>query len=176
MSGIRSIHRGPLAKGFATGASAPIRVDDATNILKLVIAGSGSTEVDQVDVSSVQTLTNKTLTAAVLNNPVIVNPLATIAGDGAIPITSGTTLLTKGSAAAITVAAPGAAGIGVVLEIVTGSDFAHVVTFTGSTLKDGTTGAKITWTAAAFIGSAITVRGVTATQWVVISKNLGTVA
>lgn len=176
MSGVRSLYRGPSQKGPATGASAPIRVDDVTGVLKTIPSGSGTTEVDQVDVSSVQTLTNKTLTAPVINSPVVVQPLATITGDGAIPITAGATLLTKGSAAAITVAAPGATGIGVVLVITTGSDFAHVVTFTGSTLKDGTTGAKITWTAAAFIGSSITVMGVTATQWVVISKNLGTVA
>lgn len=84
--------------------------------------------------------------------------------------------LTKGSAAAVTVKAPGAKNIGRRLTFITGSDFAHVVTFTGSTLKDGTTGAKITWTSVAFIGSSITVRASTATQWVVESKNLGTVA
>ncbi len=84
--------------------------------------------------------------------------------------------LTKGSAAAVTVAAPGATNIGRKLTFITGSDFAHVVTFTGSTLKDGTTGAKITWTSPAFIGSSITVRAATATLWVVESKNLGTVA
>lgn len=104
-------------------------------------------------------------------------PITTITGDGAIDIARDTTnLLTKGSAAAITIAAPGFNGVGRVIEIVAGSDFAHVVTFTGSTLKNGTTGAKITWTAAAFIGSSITVRAVSATQWVVVAQVLGTVA
>lgn len=84
--------------------------------------------------------------------------------------------LTKGSAAAVTVAAPGAKNVGRRLTFITGSDFAHVVTFTGSTLKDGTSGAKITWTSVALIGAAITVRAATATLWVVESKNLGTVA
>lgn len=84
--------------------------------------------------------------------------------------------LTKGSAAAVTVKAPGARNIGRRLTFIAGSDQLHVVTFTGSTLKDGTTGAKITWTSVAFIGSSITVRATTATQWVVESKNLGTVA
>ncbi len=31
MSGIRSLHRGPTQKGYATAASAPIRVDSTTN-------------------------------------------------------------------------------------------------------------------------------------------------
>lgn len=63
MSGIRSIHRNTIVKGSASGASAPIYVDSDDNILKMVPAGSGTTEVQVVDVSSVQTLTNKTLTA-----------------------------------------------------------------------------------------------------------------
>lgn len=177
----QGLRRGANLQGIATGTNAPIYVDSADNKAKMVPAGSGTTKVELIDASSAQTLTNKTLTSPtlttpVLSAPIITAPIATIAGDGAIPITSGSTYLTKGSAAAITVAAPGASGIGVVLDIVTGSDFAHVVTFTGSTLNDGTTGAKVTWTSAAFKGSAIRVIGVTATQWLVLSKNLGTVA
>lgn len=104
------------------------------------------------------------------------NPFNTYAVDAAITVTPQVAYLTKGSAGAYTVAAPGAAGIGMVLTLTTGTDFAHVVTFTGSTLFDGTSGAKITWTAAAFQGSSITVVGVTAAKWNVVSKNLGTVA
>lgn len=100
-----------------------------------------------------------------------------ISGDGAIPIdVDGNTSLTKGSAAAITIAAPGVANIGRRRRITTGSDFAHVVTFTGSTLRDGTTGASITWTAAAFRGSSLEVLAVDATTWNVISMNLGAIA
>jgi hypothetical protein len=100
-----------------------------------------------------------------------------IAVDQAIPIdTDGTFQLTKGSAAAMTVAAPTDANIGRRLTILNGSDFAHVVTFTGSTLQDGTTGLNITWTAAAFAGSSITVRAVSATRWAVESMNLGACA
>lgn len=103
--------------------------------------------------------------------------LQTLAADGAIDIdVDGETVITKGSAAAITVAAPGAKNIGRTRRVTTGSDFAHVVTFTGSTLKDGTTGAKITWTSPAFIGASLTFYAISATQWVVLSKNLGTVA
>lgn len=102
--------------------------------------------------------------------------VTTITGDGAIPVNKDSvTLLTKGSAAAITVAAPGAANIGRLLEIHAGSDFAHVVTFTGSTLRDGTTGASITWTSAAFRGSSLTVRAVDATTWSVHAMNLGAI-
>lgn len=103
-------------------------------------------------------------------------PVTTIAGDGAVTLASGIVLLTKGSAAAITVAAPGAAGIGTRITITTGTDFAHVVTFTGTTLQDGTAGANTTWTAAAVQGSSITFVGVTAVKWNVESFNLGTIA
>src|SRR6267143_5732724 len=69
------------------------------------------------------------------------NPFNTYAADAAITVSPQVAYLTKGSAGAYTVAAPGAAGIGMVLVLTTGTDFAHVVTFTGSTLFDGTTGA-----------------------------------
>ena len=128
------------------------------------------------DIDTAQTFTNKTLTAPVLNAPVVVPPFTTISGDGAITIQSGTVYLTKGSAAAITLAAPGAAGIGVRITITSGSDFQHVVTFTGTTLQDGTVGANTTWTAAAVQGTSITVVGVTATKWNVESFNLGVIA
>lgn len=154
MSGIRSLYRGPSIKGFASAASVPVRVDDTLNVLKLVPGGSGTTEQEVIP------------TAA----------FATITGDGAVPLVPGTTLLTKGSAAAITVAAPGAGMIGKTITITTGSDFAHVVTFTGTTLQDGTAGANSTWTAAAVQGSSITFIGVTATKWNVVSFNLGTIA
>lgn len=131
------------------------------------VTGGGS----MVSTTATQTLTNKTLSA-----PEVTYPFTTITGDGAVSISSGVTLLTKGSAAAITLAAPGAAGIGKVLTITTGSDFAHVVTFTGGTLWDGTAGANTTWTAAAVQGSSITVVGTTAVKWNVVSYNLGTIA
>lgn len=119
-----------------------------------------------VDLASAQTLTNKTI-----NGAAGVSNLITYAADGAISLTSQVALLTKGSAAAMTVAAPGTAGIGARITIVSGSNFAHVITFTGGTLGDGTTGLNTTVTMTAFIGSSITVIGNTATQWVVESQN-----
>lgn len=130
------------------------------------------------------TLSSPTITSATISSPTITSPtitgqnqpVTTISGDGAVTLSSGVVLLTKGSAAAITVAAPGAAGIGTRMTITTGSDFAHVVTFTGGTLWDGTAGANTTWTAAAVQGSSITFVGTTAVKWNVESFNLGTIA
>lgn len=100
-----------------------------------------------------------------------------ITGDGAIPLTrDGTYVLTKGSAAAITVASPTAAQVGRRITVLTGSDFAHVVTFTGTTLADGTAGLNTTWTATALAGCSITFQAVAAGRWNVVSFNLGTIA
>lgn len=166
---IRNIRRqatNPLAAA-GTPTSAPIYVDSDDNILKMIPAGSGTTEVQIIDASSVQTLTNKNFTS----------PVNTYASDLAVTVSTQFALLTKGSAGAYTIAAPGAAGIGCEITFTAGSAFAHVVTFTGSTLQDGVTGGgKITWTSAAFEGSSITVVGVTATKWNMVSKNLGTTA
>lgn len=69
MSGIRSIKRHPTLVGYATASSAPIYVDSDDNILKFVPAGSGLTEVQIVDVSSTQTLTNKTISGSTAGSP-----------------------------------------------------------------------------------------------------------
>ena len=61
MSGIRTLLRNATVRGFATGSSAPIYVDSDDNLVKLIPAGSGTTEVTLVDTDSVQTLTNKTI-------------------------------------------------------------------------------------------------------------------
>lgn len=45
MSGIRSLHRNPTVKGIATSASAPIYVDSDDNAVKVIPAGTGTTEV-----------------------------------------------------------------------------------------------------------------------------------
>lgn len=60
-------------------------------------------------------------------------PIQVISGDGAITIKSGAVFLTKGSAAAITLAAPTAVtDDGKVLYVISGSAFAHVLTITGA--------------------------------------------
>lgn len=45
MSGIRSITRNPTIKGYASAGSAPFYVDSDDNRVKLIPAGSGTTEV-----------------------------------------------------------------------------------------------------------------------------------
>ena len=84
---IRNIRRqatNPLAAP-GTPTSAPIYVDSDDNILKMIPAGSGTTEVQVVDASSTQTLTNKTLTSPAITNPAIT-------GITPVAFTSGTTL------------------------------------------------------------------------------------
>lgn len=108
---------------------------------------------------------------AVLDGPL--DPITVMATDGAIAIAPGTVVLTKGSAAAMTLAAPTAAQAGTTITIVAGSDFAHVVTATGL-IDDGVTGgSKNKWTSAAFAGSSITLKAYNL-KWIVVSKNLGT--
>lgn len=93
--------------------------------------------------------------------------------DGAIAVDAGVAVLTKGSAGAYTLAAPGENGQE--LEIMAGTAFAHVVTATGL-INDGVTGgAKNTYTTAAFVGSSITLRAWNG-KWTVMAKNLGTTA
>ena len=92
------------------------------------------------------------------------SPSTIYTADGAIALTSGIHKVSKTSAAAMTVAAPTAAQDGTRMTISAGTNFAHVITFTGSTLLDGTTGANLTVTMTAFIGSAITVVAV-GTKW-----------
>ena len=96
-----------------------------------------------------------------------------IPGDGAIPVDrDGIYLLTKGSAAAVSLALPGAANIGRKIVITGGSDFAHVVTAASTGVHDGTTGGHGTLTSPAFQGGTLTLRAVTAAKWNVEANNL----
>jgi predicted RecA/RadA family phage recombinase len=101
-------------------------------------------------------------------------PVTTIPGDGAITIATGIVALTKGSAAAITLAAPTAEQAGTELIITAGSAYAHVVTATGL-IEDGVTGgSKGTLTFGAFNGATITLRAYNL-KWTVVSKNVVTI-
>lgn len=100
---------------------------------------------------------------------------ATIAGDGALTIANGSTYLTKGSAAAITLAAPTAAQAGIRITVVSGSSFAHVITAT-SLLLDGATGVPhTTATFAAFKGASIILEA-NNLLWSVVSNNHVTIS
>jgi predicted RecA/RadA family phage recombinase len=101
--------------------------------------------------------------------------VTTQAVDGAIAIAPGIVRLTKGSAAAMTLAAPTAAQEGTELIITAGSAYAHVVTATGL-YEDGVTGgSKTTATFGAFAGATITLRAVNL-KWTVVSKNVVTIS
>jgi len=99
--------------------------------------------------------------------------ITVIPGDGAIPVDrNGIFLLTKGSAAAITLAVPGAKNVGRRITITGGSDFAHVVTAASTSAHDGTTGGHGTLTSPAFQGGSLILRAVTAAKWNVEDNNL----
>lgn len=102
----------------------------------------------------------------------------TLLVSGAIPIDQDCVfvLALPGGAGAFTVAAPGAANIGRRITLLTGTDFAHVATFTGTTLNDGTAGVNTTWTATAVAGCALTFEAISATRWNVVNFNLGVIA
>jgi len=103
----------------------------------------------------------------------IAPPVNILSGDGAIAVdVDSITLLTKGSAAAVTLALPGAANIGRKIIITGGSDFAHVVTAASTGVHDGTTGGHGTLTSPAFQGGTLTLRAVTAAKWNVEANNL----
>jgi hypothetical protein len=76
----RNIARQATVPGVATAKAAPIYVDADDNIVKVIPAGSGTTEVQMIDASSTQTLTNKTLTAPAITGALTVGAGATLTG------------------------------------------------------------------------------------------------
>lgn len=96
-------------------------------------------------------------------------------GDGAIAVASGEVVITKGSAAALTLAAPTAAMNYQRLVISSATAFAHVVTAT-DLLEDGITGgAKDTATFGAFAGASLELMAYNL-KWLVLNKNVVTIA
>jgi hypothetical protein len=90
-----------------------------------------------------------------------------LSADGAVPITADAAfLITKGSACLLSVAAPGAANIGRALDFINTTAFAHVITFTGGTVRGGVAGVT-TATMAALAGARLKVRAISATVWTV---------
>lgn len=124
------------------------------------------------DTTTAQTLTNKTLTSPALTSPVITakptvySTDTTISGDGAVDFSLGDLfLLTKGSAAAITLADPVAADNGRVICIRSGSAFAHVITLASGIGGVTSTDDVITFTNRA--SASITLKAINAKWWVV---------
>lgn len=154
----------------APATAATLTIPDGVTLTGPATSGTAAT------LANAETLSGpKTLTAPIINAGIVNHALVTSTADGAIELTSGIHVISKAaSAAAMTIAAPGAAGIR--KTITTGTDFAHVVTFTGGTLWDGTATANTTWTSAAVQGSSITIVSISTTKWNVESFNLGTIA
>lgn len=114
------------------------------------------------------------ITAAELQTPRLNVLTGADAGTLAIPIVSGTYVLTKATAGAYTLAAPTAAQAGTTLVITNGTAAAHTITAT-SLVWDGTTGVNTTGTFAAFQGASVTLVAYNL-LWNVVSANLVTFA
>ena len=129
---------------------------------------SGTDENLTIDAKGAGTITlNGTATGKVVVGKAQVTPqVQTISGDGAITIQSGTVLLTKGSAAAITLAAPSSQD-GTIIEVTSTTDFAHVITVTGG-MWDGTATTNTTATFPVVAGGAIKLIAF-GTDWYVLS-------
>lgn len=80
----RGVRRGPTLIGNATGTFAPIYVDSDDNKLKMVPAGSGTTEVTIADLTSSQTLASKTLTSPVISTPTYIDLTEVVAATNVI--------------------------------------------------------------------------------------------
>ncbi len=93
-----------------------VKAETDTRLRNLQI--TGTLEVDG-------TLTS---TGAITATGGVLNPQQVIAGDGAITIRNGSVILTKSSAAAITLAAPTAAQAGTVISVLSTTAQAHVIT------------------------------------------------
>ena len=169
---MRGIARSATKIGVATPTNAPVYIDSDDNILKMIPAGSGSTEVQVVDASSAQTLTNKTLSAPSVVDALLNLPVAEFVGDGAVTVTPGVKVLTKPTAGAYTLAAPATEGDVVIL--VAGTDAAHVVTGTNLFHAGETGGPFNKVTTAAFIGSAAVLVG-WGGLWLVVADQIATI-
>jgi hypothetical protein len=102
-------------------------------------------------------------------------PVNVYTADGAITVAAQRAIISKTSAAAMTLAAPTAAQAGLTIVLTAGTAFAHVITATGL-IDDGVTGgAKNSITLGAFVGATATIYAYNL-HWVLQSKTVATVA
>ena len=154
---------GPQTAGIfvdATGAD-PVLQHDADGTVRTV-----------VDTVSKQSLLNKTLLGPVAKSAQVTPAIALINDDGAItPESSLVHILKAGAPALLTVAAAHAPDTdGVTITVVSLTAQAHVITFTGATLYDGSAAAFTTATFAAKAGANITFQAM-GDNWVVLASN-----
>lgn len=181
---IRNIRRQATNPLGAPGTpnSAPIYVDSDDNKLKMIPAGSGTTEVEVVDASSTQTLTNKTFTAPAQTSPVITgkptiySTVTTYTGaTDAIDFSLGDIFMLSraGAADAATLAAPVAGDNGRVIKIFSGTAFAHTITIANGVGGAGATDDVLTFTNR--IAASVTLMA-HAGAWYVIGSYLTAIA
>lgn len=116
---IRNIRRQATNPGAAPGTptSAPIYVDSDDNKLKMIPAGSGTTEVEIIDASTSQTLTNKTLTSPTITGATLTTPSVAVVNDTAgvnriIPNATAKTIVDGSATGLFSVACPALSGVG----------------------------------------------------------------
>jgi len=145
--------------------------------LRKVILYLQSFVAGSVTLTGTETLTNKTLTSPTITGGTSTGKdvVTSYTADGAITIATGVAELAKTSAAAMTIAAPSTAQDGTIITITGATAYAHVVTFTGSILVNGTSAAKITATFPAYVGGSVQViaRG---GKWYLLSNTNTTIA
>ncbi len=100
--------------------------------------------------------------------------ITVISADGAIPIQTGTVVITKGTAAALTIASPTAAQDGTIIRIISATAAAHTVTYGTVGFNDsGTSGDVGTFGAAKGNGFGIVAYN---TKWYVMYNTNVTLA
>lgn len=99
-------------QGFATPQNVPVYVDSDDNILKIIPAGSGTTEVQVIDASSAQTLTNKTLTSPAIAGAIGAGPIEIVTAANILTAAeSGTTFYLNAAAGFLSTLPTPAAGL-----------------------------------------------------------------
>ncbi len=121
-----------------------------------------ATNLTDLTVSGAISAASATITGSVATGQTVMAAATAYASNGAISPADIWASLTKGSAGAYTLAAPGASNVGKIITITAGSAFAHVVTVTG--LVGGNT---LTFTNA--IGHSVQLLAVSATVWALLA-------
>jgi len=106
--------------------------------------------------------TTSNLTGATITNATIVGGISTATAvctphntAGAIDLSEGVVVITATSAINLTVAAPTTSQNGTIITVMSATNYAHTVTFTGGTFFNGTSSAKTTATFAAYKGATL---------------------
>jgi hypothetical protein len=146
--------------------------DDFTFTANTFTALSGSTSATN-PIAETTAASGVTIDGLLIKDGIIGTTQA-ITGDGAITIQNAVVLLSKAGAGAITIAAPTAGTHdGILIEVITLTAQAHVLTSGVEGFNDKGSSGTVTWTAA--IGNSVTLRAWNG-NWYTVVKNGVTVA